>query len=170
MLRTYRGAARVNEKPKSMPTWASCSNSCMMYVKPSPAPPQTLKNRGPGPPWEPKCTQEAPKSSPKAPRSAQETAKKRPRAAKRRPRAAKRCPRRAQEAPEPLQKRVPRGPQAQMYQFYDRSARRSVRQALQARFLVKCRAWRNSADLEFIAPVDVFNGFSRIDVFRAMSV
>ena len=117
--------------------------------------------------------QNAPKTCPRAARRHPGAPKIRPRSAQElprgRPRAAKRCPRRAQEAPEPHQKRVRRGPQAQIYQFYDRSARRSVRQASKLDFWSIVAHGVTARTLNFIAPVDVFNGFSRMDVFRAMS-
>ena len=100
--------------------------------------------------------QNAPKRRPGAVRRDPGAPKRRPSSAqgrpRERPRAAKRCPRRAQEAPEPLGKRVREGPQAHISQLYGPSARRSARQALQARFLVNFCAWRQSVNPEFYRP------------------
>ena len=95
---TWLGSARRSKThaktcPRSLP-------------KPSPARPQTLQNRGPGRPWELKCTQEATQTSQETAKSAQQLPKRHPRSVQERPRAAQEIPKAGEVAP----KSGPRGP------------------------------------------------------------
>ena len=146
---------------------------------------QTCPEGVPNPPWtlqkHPKFelrgvpeSQHAPKRRPRPARRCPRGLKKRPRGAQERPRSTQECPRGARETPG----RPPEPPRSEAGEprnkFFCTFLWQGLRERLLARFFVFFRLifayGVRVRTLNFIAPVDVFKGFSRMDVVRAMSL
>ena len=162
VLRTYRRAAWWKRRPESECQQGFCAaipapcpkmppEPCKKRVrnppKPSPARPQTVQNRGPGRPWEPKCIQKAPQTSQETSRSAQEAPKRRPRGTKSWPRVAQSRPSDAQEAPKSAPDPSKMEPDEPQDEFLARSLWEALFDRLLERFCVVVCLVRNKRDV-----------------------